>query len=106
MTYPGERPHAFVQVEPGVLWPEFCGRCGDVRDHPIHIKAETIMTDSRDEDGHYCGQNEDGTAAVIPMGKVGYCGPECLHCVGSPVYVLQDGVWVCAADFDHEELVY
>lgn len=63
------------------------------------------MSSSRDEDGHYCGQKEDGTPAEAPPGKVGYCGSECMHCADFPVYVLQDGVWACAADFEYEELV-
>ena len=54
-----------------------------------------------DENGKYCGLVEaTGEMAVSPPDKVGYCGPNCKHCVNFPVYVLQDGIWVCAADYD------
>lgn len=59
---------------------------------------------SRDEGGHFCGQNaETGEMVETPGDTVGYCGPECVHCVASPVYVIQNGVFVCAADYNYEE---
>lgn len=62
------------------------------------------MADSRDKDGHFCGQyNETGELAITPEGTVGYCGPNCDHCKGFEIYALQNGVWVCAADYDYEK---
>jgi hypothetical protein len=58
-------------------------------------------TDSRDENGKYCGLNEKtGEFEPSPPDLVGYCGPACEHCVSFPVYVLQNDVWVCAADYE------
>jgi hypothetical protein len=59
---------------------------------------------SRDADGHFCGQDaETGEMVTSPPDKCGYCGPECEHCFGHEVYAVQDGVWVCAADYEYEE---
>lgn len=59
--------------------------------------------DARDENGHYCGQRVDnGKFQCSPPDKMGYCGPSCGHCVGHPVYAVQDGVYCCAADWDYE----
>lgn len=45
MPYPGEKPHAFVLVEPGTKWPEFCRHCGDLQTHPVHnVKPPTNNT--------------------------------------------------------------
>lgn len=47
MPYPGEKPHVFVQVEPGTKWPEFCRDCGDLRTHPVHKTADVPWHDMR-----------------------------------------------------------
>lgn len=58
-----------------------------------------MSIDSRDADGHFCGQDaETGELVPAPEGKIGYCGPSCVHCLSAPVYVIEGGVWVCAAD--------
>lgn len=61
--------------------------------------------DARDDEGHYCGQVvATGEPAPIPPGSEGYCGPDCGHCAGAryKLYVEQDGVYVCAADYDYD----
>lgn len=66
-----------------------------------------INVDSTDKEGRYCGMREDGTSAVEESKQggmlVGYCGPNCFHCKDMKVYELQNGVWVCAADYDYPE---
>ena len=57
---------------------------------------------SRDEFGRFCGMRLDGTLATPAPGTVGWCGPNCAHCADFRVYVEQDGVWCCAADFDYD----
>lgn len=65
-----------------------------------------VIVDSRDGDGHFCGQSvETGQLVDATEGgtKVGYCGPNCTHCVGHAHYMVDEGVWVCAADYDYEK---
>lgn len=51
----------------------------------------------------YCGLLADGSGpAAVPADLVGYCGPDCAHCGPEPVLAVQDGVHVCAADWDYE----
>lgn len=73
--------------------------CGLHRDHPVHrVPGQAV-----DSDGHYCGQNvETGQMTPSPDGNAGFCGPDCSHCAGHRIYVIQDGVYVCAADYDYE----
>lgn len=62
------------------------------------------MADSRDANGNYCGRNvKTGKFTESPLELCGYCGPECLHCVDRPYYVVDNGVWVCAADYNYED---
>ncbi len=57
------------------------------------------MSNSRDENGKYCGLNEaTGQMESSPPELIGYCGPECDHCTKFPVYVLDNNIWVCVAD--------
>lgn len=58
-----------------------------------------------DEKGNYCGKSVE-TGEFVDMGpeKVGYCGPDCKHCIPNPYYAIQHGVWVCAADYDYLEV--
>lgn len=59
---------------------------------------------SRDAEGHFCGQSvETGLLVETPEDKLGFCGPECAHCIGHETYTVQDGVWVCAADYEYEQ---
>lgn len=62
------------------------------------------MSSSTDENGKYCGLNETtGEMEPAPEGLTGYCGSECSHCIGHEIYALQDGIWVCAADYEYKE---
>lgn len=63
--------------------------------------------DSRDEEGHFCGQDEK-TGEFVDLGYnvSGYCGPNCKHCEPFKIYAVQEGVWVCAADYDPTEAGY
>jgi hypothetical protein len=62
---------------------------------------EDLNIDSRDDKGHYCGESVvTGEFIQSSPDVVGYCGPHCTHCVDFRVYSIQDGVYVCAADYD------
>lgn len=68
------------------------------------LAAAVRSRSSRDAAGHFCGQDaETGELVTTPEDQVGYCGPECAHCVGHENYQVQGGVWVCAADYEYEE---
>jgi hypothetical protein len=70
---------------------------GEITDTP---KPKGIAVDDR---GRYCGLNEvTRKMQEVPPNLVGYCGPDCDHCKDARVYCLQDGVWVCAADYDYD----
>lgn len=47
---------------------------------------------------HFCGESAE-TGEPTP----GCCGPNCAHCGPDPVLAVQDGVWLCAADYEWEE---
>ena len=71
----------------------------------LHGGKANPAVDSRDENGHYCGQSvETGEFVESPRELMGYCGPNCTHCVDFRVYGIQDGVYVCAADYEPREL--
>jgi hypothetical protein len=57
-----------------------------------------------DAEGRYCGLVvATGEMAPAPPGLNGYCGADCQHCARNPFYAIQNGVWVCGADYDYPE---